>query len=274
MTGDHWRRRNLLHVTQQQPGIDPDDLATTLRVLASLHHLPGDHPDHVTVKRAASHMYKSIKAERKLAKRAAELAHDRAVIERTATGSPMRIDDETAGIPLVSSAAGRVRRRAARRPRLLHLQAGLHPGRRVLPLALPDVRGDEPRQARPAHRPHRQAGAAHRWAREDRHVHRAPAAPRRRPHHHHHPLPQGRGTPLRRPARQRRLDRTGSRSSASTCATRRRSSRSPTTSRRPARSTSSSTTRARPYDARPGAYAPLVEAESLPLPDDVESRRW
>ena len=99
-------RRNLLHVTQQQPGIDPDDLATTLRVLASLHHLPGDHPDHVTVKRAASHMYKSIKAERKLAKRAAELAHDRDIIERTATGSPMRIDDETAGIPLVSTAAG------------------------------------------------------------------------------------------------------------------------------------------------------------------------
>ena len=93
-------------MTQQQPGIDPDDLATTLRVLASLHHLPGDHPDHVTVKRAASHMYKSIKAERKLQKRAAELAHDREVIERTATGSPMRIDDETAGIPLVSSAAG------------------------------------------------------------------------------------------------------------------------------------------------------------------------
>ena len=31
----------------------------------------------MTVKRAASHMYKSIKAERKLAKRAAELAHDR-----------------------------------------------------------------------------------------------------------------------------------------------------------------------------------------------------
>ena len=73
MTGDHWRRRNLLHVTQQQPGIDPDDLATTLRVLASLHHLPGDHPDHVTVKRAASHMYKSIKAERKLRKRARKI---------------------------------------------------------------------------------------------------------------------------------------------------------------------------------------------------------
>ncbi|CUR58505.1 Oxidoreductase [metagenome] len=97
---------NEQHPPSVDGGIDPDDLATTLRVLASLHHLPGDHPDHVTVKRAASHMYKSIKAERKLRKRAADLAHDREVIERTATGSPMRIDDETAGIPLVSSTVG------------------------------------------------------------------------------------------------------------------------------------------------------------------------
>ena len=89
-----------------RPAIDPDDLATTIRVLRSVHELPGDHPDHVTVKRAAAHMYKSIKLERKLAKRAAELAHDRAVTALTATGSPMRIDDETAGIPLVSTAEG------------------------------------------------------------------------------------------------------------------------------------------------------------------------
>ena len=39
-------------------------------MLATLHHLPGDHPDHVTVKRAASHMYKAIKSERKLRPRA------------------------------------------------------------------------------------------------------------------------------------------------------------------------------------------------------------
>src|ERR687897_968867 len=51
-------------------------------------------------------MYKAIKAERKRQVRAAELAHDRAVTERTATGSPMRIDDETLGIPLVSTAPG------------------------------------------------------------------------------------------------------------------------------------------------------------------------
>lgn len=86
--------------------IDPDDLAATLRVLGQLHHLPADHPDLTIVKRAASHMYKAAKQERRLRKREAELAADRAVTARTATGSNQRIDDETAGIPLVSSAAG------------------------------------------------------------------------------------------------------------------------------------------------------------------------
>ena len=88
------------------PTIDPDDLAATLRVLETLHELPEDDADLITVKRAAAHMYKAIKKERKLRKRAEELAHDRAVTEATATGSALRIDDETAGIPLVSTAAG------------------------------------------------------------------------------------------------------------------------------------------------------------------------
>ncbi len=86
--------------------IDPDDLATTLRVLGRLHEVPEDHPDHVAVKRAASHMYKALKRDRRAAKRAEELAHDRAVTEATATGSPMRIDDETEGILLTSSTGG------------------------------------------------------------------------------------------------------------------------------------------------------------------------
>ncbi|WP_228387648.1 MULTISPECIES: SDR family NAD(P)-dependent oxidoreductase [unclassified Nocardioides] len=88
------------------PGIDPDDLATAVRVLNQLHELPDDHPDIRTVKHAASHMYKALKRERRTRKREAELAHDRAVTEATATGSAMRIDDETAGIPLVSTTQG------------------------------------------------------------------------------------------------------------------------------------------------------------------------
>ena len=89
-----------------RPAIDPDDLATTVRVLGQLHHLDQDDPDLVAVKRAASHMYKALKAERRTRKRQAELAHDRAITEATATGSPMRIDDETQGIPLVSNTPG------------------------------------------------------------------------------------------------------------------------------------------------------------------------
>ncbi|MCW2855776.1 MAG: short-chain dehydrogenase [Marmoricola sp.] len=77
-----------------------------MRVLAQLHLLDDDHPDIVVVKRAASHMYKALKKERRIRKREAELAADRAVTEATATGSPMRIDDETQGIPLVSNAQG------------------------------------------------------------------------------------------------------------------------------------------------------------------------
>lgn len=86
--------------------IDPDELATTVKVLRQLHELPSEHPDVTTVKHAASHMYKALKQTRRLRKREAEAAADRAVIEATATGSAMRIDDETKGIPLVSTARG------------------------------------------------------------------------------------------------------------------------------------------------------------------------
>ncbi len=89
-----------------QPGIDPDDLATTLKVLRQLPTLPPDHPDLRTVKREASFMYKLIKKARRQEIREERQRHDQEIIEKTATGSPMRIDDETAGIPLVSQAAG------------------------------------------------------------------------------------------------------------------------------------------------------------------------
>nr|WP_222847632.1 SDR family NAD(P)-dependent oxidoreductase [Nocardioides sp. S-1144] len=86
--------------------IDPDDLEATLRVLGALHTVPEEHPDHVAVKRAASHMYKALKRERRTAKREAELAHDRAVTAATATGSPLRIDDETEGVLLTTPTTG------------------------------------------------------------------------------------------------------------------------------------------------------------------------
>jgi NAD(P)-dependent dehydrogenase (short-subunit alcohol dehydrogenase family) len=92
--------------TPYQSRIDPDELATTLKVLGELHHLDPAHPDVRTVKHATGHMWKLIKKTRRAAIRAERAAQDQAVIELTATGSALRIDDETAGIPLVSTAAG------------------------------------------------------------------------------------------------------------------------------------------------------------------------
>ncbi len=86
--------------------IDPDELAITLKVLAQLPQLPPDHEDIRTVKRSASYMYKMIKKARRAEIREARQSHDQAIIEKTATGSRLRIDDETNGIPLVSGTTG------------------------------------------------------------------------------------------------------------------------------------------------------------------------
>jgi NAD(P)-dependent dehydrogenase (short-subunit alcohol dehydrogenase family) len=87
-------------------GIDPEKLAITLEVLGQLHELPPDHEDIRTVKHATSYMWKLLKKSRRAEIRLAKQEHDQSIIELTATGSPMRIDDETAGIPLVSTAPG------------------------------------------------------------------------------------------------------------------------------------------------------------------------
>lgn len=88
--------------------LDPADLAVCLRVLEEASALPEDHPDAVTVQRAVGHMFKRFKKARRLEVRRARQEADRAVIEATATGSPRRIDDETAGIRLVSPTPGAV----------------------------------------------------------------------------------------------------------------------------------------------------------------------
>ncbi|WP_427384168.1 SDR family NAD(P)-dependent oxidoreductase [Janibacter sp. G56] len=87
-------------------GIDPAELAIALKVLADLPDLDADHPDIQTVKRATGRMYKQIRKARRREAKQPQIDHDNAILERTATGSPMRIDDETKGIPLVSSTVG------------------------------------------------------------------------------------------------------------------------------------------------------------------------
>ena len=87
-------------------GIDPTDLATCLRVLSLVDELDADHPDSVTVQRAVGSMFKKLKRLRRNETRQAKVTADRQVLATTATGSPTRIDDETAGIALTSNAPG------------------------------------------------------------------------------------------------------------------------------------------------------------------------
>jgi NAD(P)-dependent dehydrogenase (short-subunit alcohol dehydrogenase family) len=86
--------------------IDPARLEECLRVLAEVEALPVDHPDAVAVRRATGKLYKTVKERRRAERRAVVLAADAAVTAATATGAPGRIDDETAGLPLLSQATG------------------------------------------------------------------------------------------------------------------------------------------------------------------------
>lgn len=89
----------------RQAGIDPDDLATTLRVLATLSDIDEGHPDFIAVRHATSRMVKAVKQARRSDKRAAVAKADDEVVAATATGAPDRIDDETRGIPLAARIA-------------------------------------------------------------------------------------------------------------------------------------------------------------------------
>ena len=164
--------------------------------------------------------------------------HDRAVTERPRPGRRCASTTRPLGIPLVSTAPGAFAGELIN-PRGCYIckndytlvDAFYHwlcPSCAAMSHAKRDQGTDL----------HRTPRAAHRRPRQDRHVHRAAAAARRRAHHDHDPLPARRRPPLLGAGGQRRLDATGSRSSASTCATRPRWSRSPTRSRPPARSTS------------------------------------
>ncbi len=94
--------RSLADITSEAL-IDPDELDTVLRVLATLSDADQEHPDVLAVRHATSKMFKSFKMSRRADKRARIADADRAVIAATATGAPTRIDDETAGHQLSSA---------------------------------------------------------------------------------------------------------------------------------------------------------------------------
>jgi NAD(P)-dependent dehydrogenase (short-subunit alcohol dehydrogenase family) len=87
------------------PSIDPTELEVTLRVLASMDEIDEEDPDFVAVRQATARMFKSVKKNRRLEKRAVIADADRAVVAATATGAADRIDDETRGIPLAITVA-------------------------------------------------------------------------------------------------------------------------------------------------------------------------
>ncbi|WP_435858749.1 SDR family NAD(P)-dependent oxidoreductase [Streptomyces varsoviensis] len=89
-------------------GIAAERMAICLSVLAELDGLPVDHPDAITIRRATSGIYRTVKQRRRQERRAAKTAHDKAVTEATATGAADRIDDETRGIPLAASSAAEI----------------------------------------------------------------------------------------------------------------------------------------------------------------------
>jgi NAD(P)-dependent dehydrogenase (short-subunit alcohol dehydrogenase family) len=86
--------------------IDPNELATCLKVLAQSEQLSPEHPDAVAIRLATGRIFKAVKLARRMQRRDAVAEADRSVVAATATGSPQRIDDETEGLPLVSKAAG------------------------------------------------------------------------------------------------------------------------------------------------------------------------
>lgn len=93
--------------TPTPAGIDPAEMATFLRVAQQVAHLPSDHPDQIAARRATSGLYKLAKKVRRDERRKDLLAHDGAIFAATATASPGRIDDETAGLlPSATAAPG------------------------------------------------------------------------------------------------------------------------------------------------------------------------
>jgi NAD(P)-dependent dehydrogenase (short-subunit alcohol dehydrogenase family) len=87
-------------------GVDPEELEVCLRVIAELDELPIEHPDALVVQQAVAKLFKTVKRRRKVERREAVLAADRAVTAATATAAPGRIDDETQGLPLTSDTKG------------------------------------------------------------------------------------------------------------------------------------------------------------------------
>ncbi len=93
--------------TEQSASLNPEALAAALRILEEANHLPADHPDRVQLMHATSKLFKTLKKVRRATAKQKVRAADTAVIEATATGAPTRLDDETEGLDLLSPTTSR-----------------------------------------------------------------------------------------------------------------------------------------------------------------------
>lgn len=89
--------------------LTPEEIQAALKVLNTIHAYDEEHPDYVAVRRATGKMFKAVKRHRRVTKRDEIAEADRAVLSLTATAAPDRIDDETRGNKLVTSATGKSR---------------------------------------------------------------------------------------------------------------------------------------------------------------------
>ncbi|MCW1250297.1 SDR family NAD(P)-dependent oxidoreductase [Acaricomes phytoseiuli] len=100
-------------MSTSESSADPEQLNAeririAVEVLSTVHLLDEQDPRFVEVRRATGKMFKAVKRHRRTTKRDAVNAADQAVLERTATAAPDRIDDETRGNKLRSSATGQI----------------------------------------------------------------------------------------------------------------------------------------------------------------------
>jgi len=82
--------------------------------MALADELPAEHPDALALRRAAARTYKRVKEKRRVERQTRARLADGAVTAATATAAPDRIDDETQGLLLVSRASDELAGRLVR----------------------------------------------------------------------------------------------------------------------------------------------------------------
>ena len=256
-------------MTESTIGIDRDQMQTFLRVVEAVDRLPHQHPDAVAVRGATARIFKTVKQRppSRAAGRGARRRRRRDRGHRHRRARPHRRRDRRAS-RWPPRRTGADRRHAAPGARLLHLQDR----------ATPRSTRSTTSSARPAPRCNR----SRRDARTDLTGRRALLTGGRAKIGMYIALrllrdgahttittrfPQRRGAPVHARCPTAPTGCTGCGSSASTCATRPRWSRWPTRSPPQGPLDILINNAAQTVRRSPGAYAPLVAAESAPLPD-------